>query len=151
MTNTKTKAVLKKPENPTLEEHKHHLWRLLSPKIRWEKNSLVDTNPRIDPKSIIPKSSTSEYPAGKMTIKVASMKNRRFKVYAYSDKETRTNNWGGRAYTYTSIHQALKTYVDCSRQYSDNTIYSTTGEMPYGLDFEKLDFVCKYAEDILGW
>ncbi len=138
-------------ENRTEEEVNHSLWRELAPKIRWEKNSLVDRNPRIDPKSIIPKSSTSEFPAGKMTIKITSMKNKRFKVYAYSDKQTRTNNWGGRAYTYTTIHEALKTDVDCSRKECDVPTYSSTGEMPHGSNFQELDFVCKYAMNVLGW
>jgi len=138
-------------ENRTEEQLNHSLWRELAPKIKWEKNSLVERNPRIDPKSIIPKSVTSEYPAGKMTIKISSMKNKRFKVYSYSDKETKTNTWGGQTYSYTRIHQSLKTYVDCSRVSSNVPTYASTGEMPHGSDFQKLDFVCKYAIEVLGW
>ena len=134
-----------KTENITKERRDFHLFREISPKINWESNSMVKSNPRIDKNKIFGKCSTSEFPADSISVRVNSMKNKRFTVYFYGEATTR--KWGSQSYTY--INQSLKVYCDHSMMHHPKPIYSFTGQMPHGLTPDEVAFALNHIGDIL--
>jgi hypothetical protein len=134
-----------KTENITKERRDFHLFREIAPKIHWESNGLVKSNPRIDKNKIFGKCSTSEFPADSISVRVNSMKNKRFTVYFYGEATTR--KWGSQSYTY--INQSLKVYCDHSMMHHPKPIYSFTGQMPHGLTPDEVAFALNHIGDIL--
>ena len=134
-----------KTENITKERRDFHLFREIAPKIHWEANGLVKSNPRIDKNKIFGKCSTSEFPADSISVRVNSMKNKRFTVYFYGEATTR--KWGSQSYTY--INQSLKVYCDHSMTKHPKPIYSFTGQMPHGLTPDEVAFALNHIGDIL--
>ena len=134
-----------KTENITKERRDFHLFREISPKINWESNSMVKSNSRIDKNKIFGKCSTSEFPADSISVRVNSMKNKRFTVYFYGEATTR--KWGSQSYTY--INQSLKVYCDHSMMHHPKPIYSFTGQMPHGLTPDEVAFALNHIGDIL--
>ena len=134
-----------KTENITKERRDFHLFREIVPKINWESNSMVKSNPRIDKNKIFGKCSTSEFPADSISVRVNSMKNKRFTVYFYGEATTR--KWGSQSYTY--INQSLKVYCDHSMMHHPKPIYSFTGQMPHGLTPDEVAFALNHIGDIL--
>ena len=137
-----------KTENITKERRDFHLFREISPKINWESNSMVKSNPRIDKNKIFGKCSTSEFPADSISVRINSMKNKRFTAYFYGKSRTRT--WGNSSYT--TINQALKVYCDHSMiQHPDigKPMYSFTGQMPWGMTPDEVAFALNHIGDIL--
>ena len=129
----------------TKERRDFHLFREIAPKINWESNGLVKSNPRIDKNKIFGKCSTSEFPADSISVRVNSMKNKRFTVYFYGGATTR--KWGTQSYTY--INQSLKVYCDHSMMHHPKPIYSFTGQMPHGLTPDEVAFALNHIGDIL--
>ena len=136
-----------KTENITKERRDFHLFREISPKIKWESNSMVKSNPRIDKNKIFEKCSTSEFPSDSISVRINSMKNKRFTVYFYSEAKTRSWNNGQQHYSY--IGQALKVYCDHSMMRHPKPIYSFTGQMPHGLTPDEVAFALNHIGDIL--
>ena len=136
-----------KTENITKERRDFHLFREIAPKIHWESNGLVKSNPRIDKNKIFGKCSTSEFPSDSISVRINSMKNKRFTVYFYSEAKTRSWNNGQQHYSY--IDQALKVYCDHSMMHHPNPIYSFTGQMPHGLTPDEVAFALNHIGDIL--
>ena len=136
-----------KTENITKERRDFHLFREIAPKIHWEANGLVKSNPRIDKNKIFGKCSTSEFPADSISVRINSMRNKRFTVYFYSESKTRSWNNGQQHYTY--IGQALKVYCDHSMMQHPKPIYSFTGQMPHGLTPDEVAFALNHIGDIL--
>ena len=134
-----------KTENITKERRDFHLFREIAPKIHWEANGMVKSNPRIDKNKIFGKCSTSEFPADSISVRVNSMKNKRFTVYFYGESTTR--KWGSQSYTY--INQSLKVYCDHSMMHHPKPIYSFTGQMPHGLTPDEVAFALNHIGDIL--
>ena len=134
-----------KTENITKERRDFHLFREISPKINWESNSMVKSNPRIDKNKIFGKCSTSEFPSDSISVRINSMKNKRFTVYFYGESTTR--KWGTQSYTY--INQSLKVYCDHSMMHHPKPIYSFTGQMPHGLTPDEVAFALNHIGDIL--
>ena len=134
-----------KTENITKERRDFHLFREISPKINWESNSMVKSNPRIDKNKIFGKCSTSEFPSDSISVRINSMKNKRFTVYFYGEATTR--KWGSQSYTY--INQSLKVYCDHSMMHHPKPIYSFTGQMPHGLTPAEVAFALNHIGDIL--
>jgi hypothetical protein len=134
-----------KTENITKERRDFHLFREIAPKINWESNSMVKSNPRIDKNKIFGKCSTSEFPADSISVRINSMKNKRFTVYFYGEATTR--KWGSQSYTY--INQSLKVYCDHSMMHHPKPIYSFTGQMPHGLTPDEVAFALNHIGDIL--
>ena len=134
-------------KNMTKERQDFHLFRKIAPKIRWEANGLVKSNPRIDKNKIFVKCSTSHFPADSISVRINSMKNKRFTVYFYSEEKTRSWNNGRQHYNY--IGQALKVYCDHSMMHHPKPIYSFTGQMPHGLTPDELAFTLNYIGYIL--
>jgi len=136
-----------KTENITKERRDFHLFREIAPKIHWEANGMVKNNPRIDKNKIFGKCSTSEFPAESISVRINSMKNKRFTVYFYGKATTRSWNNGQQHYTY--INQALKVYCDHSMMHHPKPIYSFTGQMPHGLTPDEVAFALNHIGDIL--
>jgi hypothetical protein len=139
-----------KTENITKERRDFHLFREISPKINWESNSMVKSNSRIDKNKIFEKCSTSEFPADSISVRINSMKNKRFTVYFYSESQTRSWNNGQSHYSY--IKQSLKVYCDHSMiQHPDigKPMYSFTGQMPWGMTPDEVAFALNHIGDIL--
>ena len=136
---------MKQIENITKERRDFHLFRKINPKIKWESNSMVKSNPRIDKNKIFGKCSTSEFPADSISVRINSMKNKRFTVYFYGEATTRT--WGTQSYTY--INQSLKVYCDHSMTKHPKPIYSFTGQMPNGMTPDEVAFALNHIGDIL--
>jgi hypothetical protein len=136
-----------KTENITKERRDFHLFREIVPKINWESNSMVKSNPRIDKNKIFGKCSTSHFPADSISVRINSMKNKRFTVYFYSKTKTRSWNNGQQHYSY--IDQALKVYCDHSMIHYTKPIYSFTGQMPHGLTPDEVAFALNHIGDIL--
>ncbi len=139
-----------KTENITKERRDFHLFREISPKINWESNSMVKSNSRIDKNKIFEKCSTSEFPSDSISVRINSMKNKRFTVYFYSEAKTRSWNNGQQHYSY--IGQALKVYCDHSMiQHPDigKPMYSFTGQMPWGMTPDEVAFALNHIGDIL--
>ena len=139
-----------KTENITKERRDFHLFREIAPKIHWEANGMVKSNPRIDKNKIFGKCSTSEFPADSISVRVNSMKNKRYTVYFYGKATTRSWNNGQQHYTY--INQALK--VSCDHSMIRNPdirkpLYSFMGEMPHGLTPDEVAFALNHIGDIL--
>lgn len=134
-----------KTENITKERRDFHLFREIAPKINWESNSMVKSNPRIDKNKIFGKCSTSEFPSDSISVRINSMKNKRFTVYFYGEATTR--KWGSQSYTY--INQSLKVYCDHSMMRHPKPIYSFTGQMPHGLTPDEVAFALNHIGDIL--
>ena len=134
-----------KTENITKERRDFHLFREIAPKINWESNSMVKSNSRIDKNKIFGKCSTSEFPADSISVRINSMKNKRFTVYFYGGSTTR--KWGSQSYTY--INQSLKVYCDHSMMHHPKPIYSFTGQMPHGLTPDEVAFALNHIGDIL--
>ena len=131
----------------TKERRDFHLFREINPKINWESNSMVKSNPRIDKNKIFEKCSTSEFPADSISVRINSMKNKRFTVYFYSESQTRSWNNGQNHYSY--IKQSLKVYCDHSMLLHPKPIYSFTGQMPHGLTPDEVAFALNHIGDIL--
>ena len=136
-----------KTENITKERRDFHLFREIAPKIHWEANGMVKSNPRIDKNKIFGKCSTSEFPAESISVRINSMKDKRFTVYFYGKATTRSWNNGQKHYTY--INQSLKVYCDHSMMYHPKPIYSFTGQMPHGLTPDEVAFALNHIGDIL--
>ncbi len=136
-----------KTENITKERRDFHLFREIAPKIHWEANGMVKSNPRIDKNKIFSKCSTSEFPAESISVRINSMKNKRFTVYFYGKATTRSWNNGQQHYTY--INQSLKVYCDHSMMHHPKPIYSFTGQMPHGLTPDEVAFALNHIGDIL--
>ena len=134
-----------KTENITKERRDFHLLREICPKINRESNSMVKSNPRIDKNKIFGKCSTSEFPSDSISVRINSMKNKRFTVYFYGESTTR--KWGSQSYTY--INQSLKVYCDHSMTKHPKPIYSFTGQMPHGLTPDEVAFALNHIGDIL--
>ena len=134
-----------KTENITKERRDFHLFREIAPKIHWESNGLVKSNPRIDKNKIFGKCSTSEFPSDSISVRINSMKNKRFTAYFYGEATTR--KWGSQSYTY--INQSLKVYCDHSMMHHPKPIYSFTGQMPHGLTPDEVAFALNHIGDIL--
>ena len=131
----------------TKEQRDFHLFREISPKINWESNGMIKSNPRIDKNKIFGKCSTSEFPAESISVRINSMKNKRFTVYFYGKAATRSWNNGQQHYTY--INEALKVYCDHSMIRHPKPIYSFTGQMPHGLTPDEVAFALNHIGDIL--
>jgi hypothetical protein len=132
----------------TKERRDFHLFREISPKIKWESNSMVKSNSRIDKNKIFDKCSTSEFPSDSISVRINSMKNKRFTVYFYSKTKTRSWNNGQQHYSY--VPQALKVYCDHSMMHHPSKpIYSFTGQMPHGLTPDEVAFALNYVGDTL--
>ena len=133
----------------TKERRDFHLFREISPKIKWESNSMVKSNSRIDKNKIFDKCSTDEFPSDSISVRINSMKNKRFTTYFYGKKKTSTlgNTLTGSPYTY--LTQTLKVYCDHSMMHHPKPIYSFTGQMPYGLTPDELAYALEYVGDIL--
>ena len=132
----------------TKERRDFHLFREIAPKIHWEANGLVKSNPRIDKNKIFGKCSTSEFPAESISVRINSMKGKTFTVYFYG--KSRTRAWGNSSYT--TISQALKVYCDYSMiQHPDigKPMYSFTGQMPWGMTPDEVAFTLNHIGDIL--
>jgi len=136
-----------KTENITKERRDFHLFREIAPKIHWEANGMVKSNPRIDKNKIFGKCSTSEFPAESISVRINSMKDKRFTVYFYGEAKTRSWNNGQQHYTY--INQSLKVYCDHSMMRHPKPIYSFTGQMPHGLTPDEVAFALNHIGDIL--
>ena len=136
-----------KTENITKERRDFHLFREIAPKIHWEANGMVKSNPRIDKNKIFGKCSTSEFPADSISVRVNSMKDKRFTVYFYSKATNRLWNNGQHHYSY--INQSLKVYCDHSMIHHPKPIYSFTGQMPHGLTPDEVAFALNHIGDIL--
>ena len=134
-----------KTENITKERRDFHLFREIAPKINWESNSMVKSNPRIDKNKNFGKCSTSEFPSDSISVRINSMKNKRFTAYFYGEATTR--KWGSQSYTY--INQSLKVYCDHSMMHHPKPIYSFTGQMPHGLTPDEVAFALNHIGDIL--
>ena len=131
----------------TKERRDFHLFREIAPKIHWETNGLVKSNPRIDKNKIFGKCSTSEFPADSISVRVNSMKDKRFTVYFYSKATIRS--WGNGQQHYSYINQSLKVYCDHSMIHHPKPIYSFTGQMPHGLTPDEVAFALNHIGDIL--
>ena len=137
-------------KNMTKERRDFHLFREIAPKIHWETNGLVKSNPRIDKNKIFGKCSTSEFPADSISVRINSMKDKRFTVYFYGKSRTRSWNNGQQHYSY--IGEALKVYCDHSMiKHPDirKPIYSFTGQMPWGMTPDEVAFALNHIGDIL--
>ena len=132
----------------TKERRDFHLFREISPKIKWESNSMVKSNSRIDKNKIFDKCSTSEFPSDSISVRINSMKNKRFTVYFYSKTKTRSWNNGQQHYSY--VPQALKVYCDHSMMHHPSKpVYNFTGQMPHGLTPDEVAFALNYVGDTL--
>ena len=139
-----------KTENITKERRDFHLFREIAPKIHWEANGMVKSNPRIDKNKIFGKCSTSEFPAESISVRINSMKSKRYTVYFYGKATTRSWNNGQQHYTY--INQALKVSCDHSMiNHPDirKPLYSFMGEMPHSLTPDEVAFALNHIGDIL--
>jgi len=70
--------------------------------IVWENNSRVKSSNLINPSKIINKTSTADFPAGKITIRLhnTSKKNICGTAYFYGKMKSHTSSWGGSSYDY---------------------------------------------------
>ncbi len=121
--------------NSFKEFKKLNFAKTVVPKIRWETNSMVKTNPEIDKNKIIEKTSTYQFPEDAITIRVTSMRNKKFIGYFHGKPKK------GRYYM-----PILKISVDCS---SDKSTYSFTGLMPPELNLDEATYALEYAEETL--
>ncbi len=121
--------------NSFKEFKKLHFAKTVVPKIRWEANSMVKTNPEIDKNKIIEKTSTYQFPEDAITIRVTSMRNKKFSGYFHGNSEK------GKYYM-----PILKISVDCS---GDKSTYSFTGKMPPKLNLDEATYALDYAEETL--
>ena len=134
----------------TKERRDFHLFREIAPKIHWESNGLVKSNPRIDKNKIFGKCSTSEFPADSISVRINSMKDKRFTVYFYSKATIRS--WNNGQQHYSKINQALRVSCDHSMIKHPNIrkpIYSFMGEMPWGMTPDEVAFALNHIGDIL--
>jgi len=125
-------------------------------KIVWESNGLVKRNPNINRENIIPKSSTSEFPCGKITVRYHNQRSKL--VTAYFQGEMKTRTWGnGSNYTYpdgvlrvTLPFSSNKFLTTVFKSHSSS--YSFQGELPsnYKLEdmTEALYYIRKEVEEM---
>ncbi len=117
-----------------------HAPKILS-KIKFERHGGI-TN-KVDPSKIIDKTSTSQFPCDAITIRINSLKRKRFTAYFNGKEVTRqyTTN------TYTFPKGCLKVCVDYS---PSESLYSYTGNM-YNDSYtpEEKAFALEYVEDLL--
>lgn len=121
--------------NSFKEFKKLNFAKIVVPKIRWEANSMVKTNQEIDKNKIIEKTSTYQFPEDAITIRVTSMRNKKFIGYFH-----------GNAKKGRYCMPILKISVDCS---SDKNTYSFTGQMPPELNLDEVTYALDYAEETL--
>ena len=116
-------------------------------KVYWETNSLVKRHPDIDPSKIIPKSSTSEFPANAITVRFHSQKRKYIGVYIYGETKTRTYN-SGQSWTY--VDSKLKGDLPTKSYNGREFGYSFQGELPSNMDFESLGIALEYITKIVN-
>ncbi len=131
-----------RPDTKYLEK-----WDKTVDKIHWETNSLVKRHPHIDPAKIIPKGSTSDFPANSITVRFHSQKRKYVGVYIYGD--VKTKSWGHtpNAQTYNYIDSKLKIDLPTKGYNGRECGFSFQGELPSNMDMESLGIALNYIKD----
>ena len=121
-----------------------HAPKILS-KIKFERHGGI-TN-KVDPSKIIEKTSTSKFPCDAITIRINSLKKKRFTAYFNGKEVTRLFGTGTYQNKYTFPKGCLKVCVEYS---PSESIYSYTGNM-YDNSYtpEEKAFALEYVEDLL--
>ena len=141
------KQINKYMQTRTLKPDMKYLdkWDKTVSKVHWETNSLVKRHPHIDPTKIIPKSSTSEFPANAITVRFHSQKRKYIGVYVYGEKKMRT--WGNGQSSYTYVDSKLKVDLPTKGYNGREFGYSFQGELPSNMDMEGLGIALNYISD----
>lgn len=114
-------------------------------KVVWESNGLVKRNPNIDRENIIPKSSTSEFPCGKITVRYHNQRSKL--VTAYFQGEMKTRTWGnGSNYTYPDGVLRV-TLPFNSNRFGNSGSYSFQGELPSNYKLEDMTEALNYIRE----
>ena len=117
-------------------------------KVVWESNGLVKRNPNIDRENIIPKSSTSEFPCGKITVRYHNQRSKL--VTAYFQGEMKTRTWGnGSKYTYPDgVLRVTLPFSSSGRQYHNGSShFQFQGELPNNYKLEDMTEILNYIKE----
>jgi len=114
-------------------------------KVVWESNGLVKRNPNINRENIIPKSSTSDFPCDKITVRYHNQRSKL--VTAYFQGEMKTRTWGnGSNYTYPDGVLRV-TLPFNSNRFGNSSLYSFQGELPSNYKLEDMTEALKYIRE----
>jgi predicted patatin/cPLA2 family phospholipase len=127
----------------------------LQEKVHWENNSLVKTNSNINPKRIIPKSATQDFPFDAVTVRIQNQKKGVATVYFRDEIKTRSYGSGRNKQFYTHCDaEARITLPLVSAWNNESYNYSMQGTLPKGVSFSEAAEVCNWirreVEDMTG-
>ena len=127
----------------------------LNNKVHWESNSLVKSNSRIDPKRIIPKSSTGDFPYDAITVRIQNQKKGIATVYFRDEIKTRSFGSGKNKQSYSHCGAEAKITLPLVSAWNNESYnYSLFGTLPKGISFTKAAEVCDWVrrevEDMTG-
>lgn len=115
--------------------------------IVWENNSRVKNSNLINPAKIIKKTSTADFPAGKITIRLhnTSKQNLSGTAYFYGKMKTYNNNSGGHNYSYDYADGKLMVSF-----YKDKDEYIFNGGLSETYSLQDVTDAISYCKDILN-
>lgn len=125
-------------------------WDKTIDKVHWEKNSLVTRHPNISSDKILPKGSTSNFPADAVTVRYNNQARKIITAYFHGPMKTRSWGNGAHASTHSYPDGILRVTLPFSKNhfgYSSN--YCFQGELPTNFDLESLKMALEYITMII--
>ena len=124
-------------------------------KVHWESNSLVRTNSSINPKRIIPKSKTEDFPYGAVTVRIQNQKKGVATVYFKGEIKTRSFGSGKDKTSYNYCDSEARITLPLVSSWNNEAYnYSMQGTLPRYWSLFKAAQVCDWirheVEDMTG-
>jgi hypothetical protein len=124
---------------------------MISKNVVWESNGLVKRNPNIERENIVPKSSTSDFPCGKVTVRYHNQRSKLVTAYFQGPMKTRTWGSGANASTHSYPDGVLRVtlpYSSSGRRYGNSSSnFQFQGELPDNYKLEDMAEVLNYIKE----
>ena len=115
------------------------------PRVQWEKNGMIKSNPTISPEDVFDKCSTDQFPEG-ASVRMTSQKNGHATVYFKSPLKERS--WGNGQHKYWYCDSTLKVTLPTISKWKGNShtrTFSYTGQLPTEFTLDEMNAVLKYV------
>jgi len=129
---------------------------MISNRVVWESNGLVNRNPNINRGNIIPRSKTSDFPCDKVTVRYHNQRSKMVTAYFQGPMKTRTWGSGANASTHSYPDGVLRVtlpYSSSGRRYGNGSSnFQFQGELPDNYKLEDmvaaLDYIKEKVEEM---
>ena len=129
---------------------------MISNRVVWESNGLVNRNPNINRGNIIPRSKTSDFPCDKVTVRYHNQRSKLVTAYFQGPMKTRTWGSGANASTHSYPDGVLRVtlpYSSSGRRYGNGSSnFQFQGELPDNYKLEDmvaaLDYIKEKVEEM---